>query len=363
MSTPGSLKSNCSPHHKQQAAPASLPERYSTELHSKGQSGKKAEEKDFISLDDSDDEDAQRNSKRAARPMSLGDNGEDQDLVTITSKSAIPTEEDAILSDEEFPELARQARERAKQKELESLKTGQSLQNTEVDTFGPSIRSNVTDDFFEERPVTQKDHVVEILVTSVIEGTNPLRVRRKLSQNLREVRLVWCDKQSISGERLPNHTKEKIFLTWKGKKLFDLTTCKSLGLKIDGSGHIISDGEGFTERKIHLEAWTPELYELSQRKLKAKKEGGNSEDDLEVVEQVEEQKMRLTMQAKGMKPYKITASSTTTFSTMAFTFRKDRAIPEGQDITLFFDGDRLNPDSKVEDVELDEMDNIEVHIR
>ena len=363
LSTPGSRKSNSSSHRKPQASPVPLSERYSRDLHAKSQPKKELASKGYIPLSDSENEAGREISSGAAGPINLEDDDEGE-IVAIISKPAIQVEEDPNFSDEEFPELARQARERAKQKELERLKAGHSFHDTNHDTSGSNTPVYIFDDVFEDRPAVQKDLAVEILVTSVIEGTKPLRVRRKLSQGLKEVRLIWCDKQLISGHPIPDSIKESIFLTWKGLRLWDLATCKSLGLKIDGSGHIMSNGEGFdSQRRIHFEAWTQDLFDANQRQLKAKQDRGDSEDEPEVIEQAVEQKMKLVMKARGMEPLKIFAKPTTTFERLAGAFRNSRDIPEGKDIILLFDGEKLDPNSTVEHVELDDMDNIEVHLR
>lgn len=368
LSTPGSRKSNSSSRRKPQAPPVSLGERYSRDLHTKGTKASNSEiaAKGYISLSDSDNgvEDApQQISYGATGPINLDD--DDDDVIAIASQPAVRIEEDPDMSDEEFPELARRARQREKEKALERARAKHSFENKNHDTTGSDMLYDVFDDVFEERPVISEDPVIEILVTSWIEGTDPLMVRRKLSQKLKEVRLIWCDKQSISGQPLPKSIKDSIFLTWKGLKLYDFTSCKSLGLKIDGNGDLVSTGEGFMKRddgtKVHFEAWTPELYEQNQRKLKAKRDRGDSDDELEEV--VVEQKIKLIMKAKDMEPVKLQVTPRTTISKMAAAFRVQRNVPQGKEVALYFDGDKLNPESTVTDVDLEPMDNVEVHIQ
>jgi hypothetical protein len=314
-------------------------------------------------LSDSENEagDVQGISHAAPQPLNLDD---DDNIIPTPPKNITRIEGDPDMSDEEFPELAREARQREKRKVLERVKASCSFENQNYDTNGSNSPVHVVDDIFDERSIHSEDPVVEIFVSSWIEGTNPLMVRRKLSQKLREVRLVWCDKQLISGQPLAKSVKDSIFLTWRGKRLFDLTNCKSLGLKIDGSGNLFSDGEGFMDGKIHFEAWTPDLYDQNQRKLAAKQDRGDGEDELEgPLEDIAEKKIKLIMKAKDMEPVKLQVKPTTTFGKMVAAFRGKRDIPEEKDIALYFDGDKLEPDSKVEDTELAEMDNVEVHIR
>jgi hypothetical protein len=48
------------------------------------------------------------------------------------------------------------------------------------------------------------------------------------------------------------------------------------------------------------------------------------------------------MKAKGIEPLKLQVKSTTTFHKMAAAFWGSREIPKGKDITLYFDGDKLD---------------------
>ncbi|GKZ40163.1 hypothetical protein AbraIFM66950_002731, partial [Aspergillus brasiliensis] len=70
-----------------------------------------------------------------------------------------------------------------------------------------------------------KEPIVQILITSRIPNTRPLIVRRKMNQSLKDVRLAWCNRQHFNKEM-----QDSVFLTWKGKRLFDVTTCRSLGV-------------------------------------------------------------------------------------------------------------------------------------
>jgi hypothetical protein len=366
LSTPGSRKSNSSSRRNQQASPAS--EQFGRVLHSKDKEVSKNEMtgKHYILLSDSDEKDGK--SPRAinnvmGRSINLDDNDDDDDILEITSKPVAQIEDDPNISDEEFPELVRLARQREKQKELERLTAGNSFKDKSHDPNGSSIPAQTNDDIFEERSTISEDPVVEILVSSWIEGTKPLVVRRKLSQKLKEVRLIWCDKQTISGQPFTKAVKDSIFLTWRGKRVFDLTSCKSLGLKIHGNGQLFSDGEGFMEGKVHFEAWTADLFELHQRKLAAKQGSDADEQQEEQVEKAIEQKIRLVMTAKGMEVVKLCVKPTTVIGKMAGAFRDQRKIPIGKEIVLYFDGDKIDPESTVEEAELADMDNVEVHIR
>jgi hypothetical protein len=354
LSTPGSRKSNSSSQRKAHATPVS--ERHSRDIHAKDKEQKSdIHAKGYISLSDSDqdgDEAPRQIHNGVPASINLDDN---DDVIVTASKPAVGIEEDSNVSDEEFPELARRAREREKERTLERAKGSKKPVDVFDDVF----------DVFGEQPVIYEDPIIKILITSRIEGTDPLVVRMKLSQKLKTAKLAWCDKQSRSAQPLSKSVRDSIFLSWKGIKLYDYTSCKGLGLKIDGRGDLTSTGEGFIknddETKVHFEAWTPNLWDQNQRKLKAQRDRGDSEDELEEV--VVEPKIKLIMQAKGMEPVKLQVTSRTTIGKLAGVFRAQRDVPHGKEITLHFDGEKLDPQSTVKDADLEPMDSVEVHIQ
>lgn len=77
--------------------------------------------------------------------------------------------------------------------------------------------------------------ILSLLIHSPLPNTTPLLVKRRLQQRLKEVRLAWINKQrassSLTNSEFP--ADHKIFLTWRGKKCFDFTSCASLGLAVD----------------------------------------------------------------------------------------------------------------------------------
>ena len=219
------------------------------------------------------------------------------------------------------------------------------------------------EDVFQDSSAPEVDPVVEILVTSWIEGTNPLLVRRRLNQRLKEVKLGWCDKQVVNGAPLPPQYRAAIFLTWNGKRLFDASTCKHLGIKMGRDGRFASEGEGFDDNgRLHFEAWTEELFAAYQNAAQLQQEGG---DDQEDIEQTQEPagRIRLVLIGKDMEPFRLRVKPTTSVRKMCQAFRQDKDLSDEKEIALYFDGDKLDPDLRVEDSELADLDRIEVHIR
>lgn len=213
---------------------------------------------------------------------------------TIVKPAAPLEEDDQPVSDEEFPELARQAREKARRKRLEEdvSCTNADPQDGHLCTHQPTP------------PTSQPDPVVQILINSSIDNTIPLIVSRRLSQRLKDVRLAWEKRQQFA----TNFT-ETVFLTWRGKRVFDVTTCRSLGINIDATGRISTEGALWEEEEgqIHMEAMTGNILE-AYKKAKRNEAGGQDDvaarEEAMVVQDCEAQ-VRIILKAKGLDDFKL----------------------------------------------------------
>ena len=232
---------------------------------------------------------------------------EDSDLEVTVPRVFRPAEDDGLpLSDEEFPELAKKAREKAKRKRLEA----DSIPATQNSTYvaegnSQSQRSNATHEA--TPPCPPADPVIQILITSPIPDTEPLIVSRRISQRLKDVRLAWCVRQPFASEFTPT-----VFLTWRGNRLFDVTTCKSLGIAVDANGDILLKGQkdimGEEDRQIHMEATTEEILAEHQRsKSSVLAENADESEVEEVVPVVKEKEaqVRIILKAKGFDDFKL----------------------------------------------------------
>lgn len=263
-----------------------------------------------------------------------------------------------MMSDEEFPELVQRARERERQKELERLKAARAF----AESNQPDRGVRPAGDVFEEPNPAESDRVIDILVTSCIEGTKPLVVRRRLNQRLKEVRLSWCDKQTLHNTPFPPHLVASIFLTWNGKRLFDASTCKHLGMNVGKDGNFSSEGEGFdAQGRLHFEAWTEDLFRAYQNQPQSYQQGDQQEES-QPKEEVAE-RIKLLLMAKDMESFRMKVKASTTVEKIAHAFRLDKKIPAEKKVSLFFDGDELDPALRVRETELADMDTVEVHIR
>ena len=232
---------------------------------------------------------------------------EDEDLqVTMIRASGPPANDDELASDEEFPELARKAREKARRKRLQS----------EIEHATPDPPPSVSESRYSQKsqsvpqptPPPPPDAVVQIFITSRIPNTDPLIVSRKISQRLKDVRVAWCQRQGFSPDFM-----NKVFLAWRGKRLFDVTTCKSLGIAIDQDGNVLTKGQrdilGEEDRQVHMEAVTEEIleeYKKEKRHAAGEEEAEDHHEEEEVVEQPkEEAQVRIILKAKGIDDFKL----------------------------------------------------------
>jgi hypothetical protein len=204
------------------------------------------------------------------------------------------------------------------------------------------------------------DPVVQIMISSEIANTKPLLVQRKMSQGLREVRLAWCNRQNFAPE-----IQSSIYLTWKGRRLFDVTTCRSLGIRAEsGSMATLGIDDPFSdeqELQIHMEAVTDQPHLTNRQSVPDNNKLPNTVTTPSGDDQGEP--MKLILRSPGFENFKIKARQNTLISRLISAFRDKQNIPNDKSINLLFDGDRLDPDSCLGDHDIDDLDLVDVQIR
>jgi len=322
-------------------------------------------------LDDSDDDDP-----------SVSFNNGTHDITPSNATSLEPTpaaeadpdaDLDAYYSDPEMREFARQARQKRRREEQERTENG------------------------------VHDPTVKLLITSPLLGTGPLIVSRKLSQNLQAVREAWLSKQPLDPS-----IASRVFFTYKLRKVYDVTTVRSLGIKVDSYGRIMTNGPFANTNdehaeKIHIEAVTDEAWQ----ELKAKKAAKDAPkpnkylSDMAAADSrhasaegtpavdgeaaAEEPLIKVTLKAKGHSDIKIKVRpvilhpdlalhidtllltrypQSTTFVKMINAARRSFKLDAERVVHLEFDGERLEPpEGLVKDTDISDMDCIDVHIK
>ena len=233
-----------------------------------------------------------------------------QGYKTIRNTGTLLSEEDDFpASDDEYAELARRARDRARSERLEdNMMTTNQNQFPLTEPEGHSQRA------LSEHPPTpppQPDPEVHILITSPLENTKPLIIKRNLSQRLKDVRVTWCQHQQFSADMT-----KTVFLTWRGKRLFDVTSCKSLGIAVDAEGNVSTKGQirlfGQEEQKIHMEAMTEELLDerkLANNRQTEEEQRSIGEEETTVPQKPQEPQIRIILKAKGLNDFKLIVKS------------------------------------------------------
>lgn len=327
--------------------------------------------------------------KREAEMSHIVDLGDDEELVEVSAsdvgvyrdiaKPSKPLDEDDPPSDaDDFPELAHKAREKAIKKRLE-----QELMPTIAPNIPPSTQqeSSVIESQPTHYPTTPPDPVLQILITSEIANTQPLIVNRRLSQRLKDVRLAWAQRQGLTQD-----VTNMVFLTWRGKRLFDVTSCKSLGITVDVNGDISTRGDILSdeEGQIHMQAMTAEIFE-AYKNARRIKPGVENEDQRRAEgdsgkEEKKETQLRIILKSKGFDDFKLivkpvciftpqatfgfaNGSQSTLISKIVKAFRSTNSIGAEREVFLSFDGERLSTQSKVVETELSGMDEVDVYVR
>jgi len=193
-------------------------------------------------------------------------------------------------------------------------------------------------------------------------------------------------------ERLKTQTKYPhavilgLYFTWRGDRVYETTKLETLGIRPRGQDGRLYDAvssgrnapEGYMGRdKVYFEAWTPEEYEENQAKrerARKRREMGewwdedetNEEDSApaaEVAPPQEEERVKVIFKARDMPPRNLTLRKYSTVAQMGKAFRKLTGLGEDKQIEIRWDGEVLDPETTVEEADIQDMDSVEVHIR
>jgi hypothetical protein len=264
---------------------------------------------------------------------------------TVTSKPQTVTEiEDD--DDDEFADYVRKAEEqRARNKDMMQMESDNAA---------------------------KKDAAADILVKSNIPGAKVAIMKYQFNRPIRLIRDSWFALQERNKQvELPIASAEDVILTWQRKKVYTYSTLNGLGIQSQGDGKIIAGeyakgGLQDGRTKVVFEAWTTEGFQQMEREeeLRMKREAGELSDEESTQEdQAKETKLRIVLRAKDLEAVKLTVRLETTVETLIVGFRSQRSIPSNKDVGIWFDGERLEEHQTMEDVEINDMDTLEVHIK
>lgn len=212
---------------------------------------------------------------------------------------------------------------------------------------------------------------VKIFIHSRLEEASALKpfgVKRGISQDLGFVRSHFVHWARQQGAPITDELGDQIFLTWKGRRIYNTSTGISLGWP---TGEIDAPPRtpGFARNGILLEAWTEEGYERYAAELERQKliERGElvEEDEEEEAKEQEPQapKLKLTLKEKDAEPFKSAVHADLQVRILINAYRRQRKIPDDRDIRLRYEGEWLDPQATLEQSDVEDMCTIEVYLK
>ncbi|KAM0424727.1 hypothetical protein ACHAPT_010037 [Fusarium lateritium] len=265
------------------------------------------------------------------------------ELVDRTSSRPSPKEPSPPPpEDDEFAEYVRKAKER-RDRDKALLQTGLDGQS--------------------------RKEFVDIVIMSQVPGTKPLKIKYLFDKPLRLARETWSSYQNKSGVSIP---ADDVILTWRKKKIYNTSTLISLGIRPQGDGRVIAEGqgsEGFEDNRslVHVEAWTPELFQEMERneELRRRREAGDisDEEDEQEEEPAEDVKLKVMLKSRDLEDLGLTIRPETTVETLITCFRAQRKVDPSKQVGLWWDGERLEEHITMEEAEIEDMDTLEVYIQ
>ena len=294
----------------------------------KGTSGLGDPVKDTVEIDDSE-----ALKKPLKHNLEAIDNAEIKPATSATPPSDKNDSESASNSDAEFQRLVRRAEARKRLQAnganaVSPTSVGRK-RSVPLDSNGRTVSPNndskqssgsyPTPISPSTEPGQTSEPIISILVHSSLPDTRPVIFRVKHSQKLRMVKESFCKRWN-----LPDHIARNIYLTWRSLKIFDTTTCSSLGIEVDPITRAVTwrgpSGRGRMDGsdQLVMEAWTPELFKQEKQKEMDKQRDRDHEvekDNLDTVqaeererrrEEREKSAIRIILHAKGLEEERLT---------------------------------------------------------
>ncbi|KAF8416714.1 hypothetical protein EV426DRAFT_414993 [Tirmania nivea] len=254
---------------------------------------------------------------------------------------------------------------------------------------------------------------IAALVSSPLPHTRPLLAKIRLNQKLRAVRQAWCryqftPEQIQAGIRI---NEAEIFLTYKGRKVFDANTFLGIGAGageddtsridwgVEGGGEgggrdnkaditftavdeptfqrMREEAANTTTATNHIDSTSlstsnptnptnltnPPMSTASDIEIQPSHSGGRDNSDND--EETPDGSLRLILRGKGMEEFKIKVKPETRVSRIIAVLVQQREAlrTEGKKIVLKWDGEEADPEGRVGDMEWEDKDVVEVWVK
>lgn len=286
---------------------------------------------------------------------------------------AISVLDDDAEEDEEYRQLIAEVKERTRQRQLEEQKRNAASVSSPNSTGADPSNSAP---------------VLEIFIEPDIDDTKAAVIKVSIEKRVKDVREAWCKHNNLSPGLSSN-----IIITWRGHVQYDFTTLKTmlriLDASFDNNNNLRTYGkdEWLTPdlSKVHVLATTKERHAAREAEAKAAKAARPVElldEDFpqESIENSQPKFVKIQMRNKefgelklklylvsfttsGNFVYMLTVKQTDTFERAAGAFQRSQHVPEGKEIFLMVDGERLNPNDTVQDTDIEDDDVVEVYVR
>ncbi|KAG5966719.1 hypothetical protein E4U56_001184 [Claviceps arundinis] len=219
---------------------------------------------------------------------------------------------------------------------------------------------------------------IQILITSTLPNINPFRVKFLYDRPLRLVKDTWLAMQTSRGLLRDLEDTNDIIMTWKKKKIYVSSTILNLGIRPPAKSRLDMDGlstaglDDNSTMHVHFEVWTKAQFdemERAEESWQRKRDAGELSDDDDSLDHLPEEpavpeaKLRVVLKSRGLPDVKLTVRPETTVETLITGFQTQQASAVGKDVGIWFDGDRLEEHMTMEEVEIDDLDTLEVHVK
>ncbi|KAG5663991.1 hypothetical protein KAF25_006576 [Fusarium avenaceum] len=277
-------------------------------------------------------------SESEAGPATNRTRSDSIEFIDSTSTKPLREPTPPAVEEDEFAEYIRKAEEeRARQRAL------QSNENAEL-----------------------KKETVKITITSMIPNSSVLQVKYLFTKPLRVARDAWVKHQAKKGLSL---VADEVVLTWRRKKIYNTSTLIGLGIRPAGSGRIEADdqgSDGFQNNRtvVAMEAWTLDQFQEMEHneELQRRRDAGELPEEEEVQTQ-DRHYFMIVLKGRDVEPLDCKVMPETTVDTLIAVFRKQRQISSEKEVSLWWDGERLEEHIEMEEAEIEDHDTIEVHIQ
>lgn len=197
----------------------------------------------------------------------------------------------------------------------------------------------------------------------------PFGVKRGITQDLGYVRKHYVRWAINNGAAISEELADKIFLTWKGTRLYSSSTGLSLNWPT-GEINKAPRTPGYTSKGILLEAWTEESFaqytaeqERQQRRDRGEEVEEEEEDEAEEEKEQEKPRFKIILKEKDAEPFKTTVFAELQVKILISAYRRQRNVPTDREIRLRYEGEWMDPESSLEHWDVDDMCTIEVYLK